>query len=337
MGIQLDLFGSDDDSPLARALAAQRSVLSLDADDLTAVLFAYLESRAILREGVSPGKLALGTRTLYAGRVKAFALWLRATSRRIDRLTNEDMHVYGAALLRRYSHGYARLSLQVARLCLRALNASGCNIPVPELPVMIRRRPAHEARTPPPWQSIRAAYSKLLRWSLCGENPSDLRLALAVSLLAHSGLRRSEALGARWADLDIRPGWLLVHGKGDRDRFVPLSPAAIAVLQAQARLRPDIGPEWPLLGCTSQPGRPLGRVRLWVLMRDWLVDSGLPPEASCHILRRACATEMVRQGSAISTVRAILGHTSASQTLAYVSDPPAEDRAAAVAALGGIS
>jgi integrase len=113
----------------------------------------------------------------------------------------------------------------------------------------------------------------------------DRAAASAVALLALTGARRSEVLGARWEHVDLGRGILTVpRSKSGRRRHIVLSAAAAAVLQLQPR-----SPEQPFVfPSTRRPGKPIEGVRaVWARAK---VASALPPETSLHDLRQPSLT-----------------------------------------------
>lgn len=132
-----------------------------------------------------------------------------------------------------------------------------------------------------------------------------------------SGLRVSEIIAAKLEDLKLEMGYLLVRGKGNKERIVPLGKSAQEALAAYLK-------QWRklLLGTKTSPllfpgrrGLKLTRQRVWQMVR--MASSSGGRNASPHMLRHSCATHMVENGADLRTVQTILGHADISTTQVY--------------------
>jgi len=138
-----------------------------------------------------------------------------------------------------------------------------------------------------------------------------------LELLYGGGLRVSEVADARLEDLKLDFGYILVHGKGDKERMVPLGIPAQQSLQKYLKDSRRV-----LAGYKSSPllfvgtgARRLTRQRVWQLVGKASLASGR--HASPHMLRHSCATHMVENGADLRTVQTILGHADVSTTQIY--------------------
>jgi integrase/recombinase XerD len=143
-------------------------------------------------------------------------------------------------------------------------------------------------------------------------------------------LRVSEITNAKLEDLKLEAGYMLVRGKGDKERVVPLGRSAQeALTEYLADSRPVLAAGKrsgaPVSGAalvTNSPllfiargGRKLTRQRVWQMVRAASAVSGRA--ASPHMLRHSCATHMVENGADLRTVQTILGHADISTTQVY--------------------
>jgi len=145
-------------------------------------------------------------------------------------------------------------------------------------------------------------------------------------------LRVSEVVSAKLEDLKLDAGYMLVRGKGDKERVVPLGKSAQdALTEYLKQSRPTLAAGKP--GKTSagtsatasaanspllfiaRGGRKLTRQRIWQMVRAASAASGRA--ASPHMLRHSCATHMVVNGADLRTVQTILGHADISTTQVY--------------------
>jgi integrase/recombinase XerD len=132
-----------------------------------------------------------------------------------------------------------------------------------------------------------------------------------------AALRVSEIIGVKLEDLKLDLGYLLVRGKGDRERIVPLGKGAQDSLTHYLRDPRRIlskGKSSPLL-FLGRGGRKLTRQRVWQMVRASSLSAGR--NASPHMLRHSCATHMVENGADLRTVQTILGHADISTTQVY--------------------
>jgi integrase/recombinase XerD len=155
-----------------------------------------------------------------------------------------------------------------------------------------------------------------------------------LELLYAGALRVSEIVNATLEDLKLESGYMLVRGKGDKERIVPLGkPAQDALSEYLAQGRPVLAgmrvakpaknatrvsivsaKNSPLL-FIARGGRKLTRQRVWQMVGEASAASGR--HASPHMLRHSCATHMVENGADLRTVQTILGHSDISTTQVY--------------------
>jgi integrase/recombinase XerD len=149
-----------------------------------------------------------------------------------------------------------------------------------------------------------------------------------LEVLYAGALRVSEITNAKLEDLKLEAGYMLVRGKGDKERVVPLGRSAQeALTQYLAESRPALA-AGPRSGASAKVsvanspflfiargGRKLTRQRVWQMVRAASAVSGRT--ASPHMLRHSCATHMVENGADLRTVQTILGHADISTTQVY--------------------
>ena len=144
-------------------------------------------------------------------------------------------------------------------------------------------------------------------------DPLDLRLAALIELLYGSGLRATELVSLpRNAIHPDRP-FLILKGKGGRERLVPISDRARA---AVALWRGQVPPDSPWLFPSGK--KHLTRVRLYQIVRALAGIAGIPPErVSPHVLRHAFATHLLEGGADLRALQALLGHADIATTEIY--------------------
>jgi integrase/recombinase XerD len=130
-------------------------------------------------------------------------------------------------------------------------------------------------------------------------------------------LRVSEIIGLKMEDLKLDLGYVLVRGKGDKERMVPIGRSAMEALESYlSKARPALvaGKNCPFL-FPGRGARPLSRQSVWAMVRASSLGTGR--HVSPHMLRHSCATHMVENGADLRTVQTILGHADISTTQVY--------------------
>ena len=151
--------------------------------------------------------------------------------------------------------------------------------------------------------------------------PEGLRLRCILELLYASGLRVSELARLPLAAARADARFLLVRGKGGKERLVPLGDPARAALGAYRDCRPHFlreGESSPwLFPSRSAPGA-LTRRRVAQLLKALAVEAGLDPaRLSPHVLRHAFASHLVDHGADLRSVQEMLGHADIATTQIY--------------------
>ncbi len=138
-------------------------------------------------------------------------------------------------------------------------------------------------------------------------------------LLYGSGLRVSEAVGLNWVGLDLEKNWVLVLGKGSKERQVPLSACARQALlgyrEAESSLGALLGPEDPVF--RNFRGSRLSARSVARILRKHLVRIALARDLSPHGLRHSFATHLLAAGADLRSIQEMLGHTLLSTTQRY--------------------
>jgi site-specific recombinase XerD len=129
------------------------------------------------------------------------------------------------------------------------------------------------------------------------------------------GLRASEVLGLRVEDIDSSRMLLWVrHGKGNKDRAVPLSPALLQALRGHwLRLRPTT---WLFPGQTPRGQRSLEALQR--VCRRAVAAAGFTKKVSLHTLRHSYATHLLEAGVDVVTIQRLLGHRDLQTTARYL-------------------
>jgi len=145
----------------------------------------------------------------------------------------------------------------------------------------------------------------------------SLRNRAMLEVFYAGALRVSESTSLKLEDVKLEMGYVLVRGKGDKERIVPLGRSAQEALSTYLRnARPNLaaGKTSPFL-FIARGAKKLTRQRVWQMVG--IASSSAGRHASPHMLRHSCATHMVENGADLRTVQTILGHADISTTQIY--------------------
>jgi integrase/recombinase XerD len=144
-------------------------------------------------------------------------------------------------------------------------------------------------------------------------DPNDLRLSALIELLYGSGLRATELVSLPRNAIQPDHPYIILKGKGGRERLAPVSDRARA---AVAAWRAHVASDRPWL-FPSGKGH-LSRIRLYQLIKALAADAGIPPDRiSPHVLRHAFATHLLEGGADLRALQAMLGHADIATTEIY--------------------
>ncbi|MET0364672.1 MAG: tyrosine recombinase [Sphingobium sp.] len=141
----------------------------------------------------------------------------------------------------------------------------------------------------------------------------DLRLSALIELLYGSGLRATELVSLPRAALRGDQPFLILKGKGGRERLVPISDRARAAVAVWKGYVPE---DSPFLFPSGKSY--LSRIRLYQIVRDLAAASGIDPtRISPHVLRHAFATHLLEGGADLRALQSMLGHADIATTQIY--------------------
>jgi integrase/recombinase XerD len=181
---------------------------------------------------------------------------------------------------------------------------------------------APRARRPLPKILSRADLDAMLDTAARDGSPEGRRLRLIVEMLYGAGLRVSELAGLPLAAVRGAEPFLLVRGKGDKERLAPLNDATRAALEDYLTVRESFLPKGETASRYLFPSRGkepfLTRRRFHQLLKDLALKAGLDPaKVSPHVLRHAFATHLVEGGADLRSVQTLLGHADIATTQIY--------------------
>ena len=146
-----------------------------------------------------------------------------------------------------------------------------------------------------------------------------LRDRAMIELLYATGLRVSELVGVRLADLHLDDHYLTCVGKGSKERLVPIGEQAAGWIRkyaGQARRELLKGRASPRLFVNARGGA-LSRVGFWKILKQHALKAGLSRAISPHVLRHSFATHLLERGADLRAIQLMLGHADLSTTQIY--------------------
>ena len=185
--------------------------------------------------------------------------------------------------------------------------------------------PAGDLRPPRAWKSLPRYLAPsevdLLLAQPDVTTPRGLRDRALIELLYATGMRVSELIGLRPADVNLEASYLTCTGKGDKQRIVPIGDEA--ALWVRRYLREARG---TLAGKRSIQrlfvnarggGAGLTRVGFWKILKGYARQAGLKASVSPHMLRHSFATHLLERGADLRAIQMMLGHADLSTTQIY--------------------
>jgi integrase/recombinase XerD len=185
--------------------------------------------------------------------------------------------------------------------------------------------PADDLRPPRAWKALPRYLTvdevdRLLAQPDTG-TPRGLRDRALIELLYATGMRVSELVGLRPADINLEASYLTCSGKGDKQRVVPIGDEAtrwVDLYLREARPRLVGKRKSPRLFVNARGGGPgLTRVGFWKILKAYARQGGLPASLSPHTLRHSFATHLLERGADLRAIQMMLGHADLSTTQIY--------------------
>ncbi|MDE6543401.1 MAG: tyrosine recombinase [Muribaculaceae bacterium] len=260
--------------------------------------------------------MAENTHTAYASDVTKLMEFLDAREREITSVTPADLHEFIAAMhdLGISARTQARI-ISSLRAFFTFLKIEGRAISNPaallEMPHIGEHLP--EILT---LQEIDAMIAACDTSDILGR-----RNAAIIELLYSCGLRVSELVNLPLSAIYLDEEFLLVQGKGSKQRFVPMSPSAKKAIVDWISLDRGTfvtGPKDPGTLFLNRRGQPLTRVMIFYIVRQLALQAGVVKKISPHTLRHSFATHLLEGGAPLNAIQMMLGHTSIATTEIYL-------------------
>ncbi len=150
-------------------------------------------------------------------------------------------------------------------------------------------------------------------------DPLGHRNRAIIEMLYGSGLRVSELVELKLSNMYLQDEYMLIEGKGSKQRLVPISPEAKKqfLLWLESRNLFPIHPEAVDYAFLNRRGRKLTRVMIFTIIKQLTAAAGIRKTISPHTLRHSFATHLLQNGADLRVIQQLLGHESITTTEIY--------------------
>lgn len=270
------------------------------------ILQAFLGYLATVR-GLSPRTL-----DAYGRDLRKLEAFLALMDRDLLHATEDDLRAFLASLDGNLSPSSIARMVSSIRRFYRYLVMQGIREENPAELLMAPRKP----RTLPQFLTVEEV-ERLLH-APNTRRPQGVRDRALLEVMYGSGLRVSETVELDVSHVDLSDGLVRVHGKGSKDRVVPLTDAAVEWV---SRYMETVRPGWNVRGSSrvflTRNGGHLTRVAVWKLLRKYARKAGIEKNVHPHMLRHSFATHLLMGGMDLRTLQTLLGHASLNTTQIY--------------------
>ena len=261
-------------------------------------------------------RLATNSVESYARDLGLLAEFSAGRGRSLPALTREDLEGLVRDLM---SEGRSPRSVARAVACFRGfyrflvVDGRATTSPAADL------RPPRAWKTLPRYLSVEEIDHLMAQPDV--RTPRGLRDRALIELLYATGMRVSELIGLRPADVNLEASYLTCTGKGDKQRIVPIGEeATIWVKRYVSEARTTLlrkRQSTRLFVNARGGGRGLTRVGFWKVLKGYARQAGLKSTISPHTLRHSFATHLLERGADLRAIQMMLGHADLSTTQIY--------------------
>jgi integrase/recombinase XerD len=254
--------------------------------------------------------LSLNTQQSYKRDIACLQSWAQKNGKQVERLERKDLREWIARMSR---DGLAPSSVA------RAVSAARGFFRFLMLDGHIKRHPAEDLHTPQRVSRLPQFLTEeeMERLLFAPDIKTDIgvRDRALLEVMYATGLRVSELCGLKTSDVDLDAGLVTCHGKGSKQRRIPIGKSAVHWLQRYAAIRKQFGSETKAEMFLHR-GRLLTRQAAWAIIKNYAAQAGVP-EISPHTLRHSFGTHLMQHGADSRSVQALLGHSDISTTEIY--------------------
>jgi site-specific recombinase XerD len=223
----------------------------------------------------------------------------------------EEIHAYQVYLVQEKKASWSAFNIAVCALRFLYGTTLGKDWAIPQIPL------AKKPKTKPVILSLKEVCTFL-------EAFANLKYRVLVMIVYATGMRHSEVQHLKVSDIDSQRMTIRIQsGKGNKDRYVPLSPTLLAWLRAYWKIaRPQ-----SYLFPGKVPGKPLSKDSVWKAIDRARIISGMSKAVTLRMMRHSFATHLLESGTNIRIIQTLLGHSSLNTTAIYTSVSNATIRA----------
>ena len=260
-------------------------------------------------------RMSPNTISSYARDLAGLDAFAERQGKTVESLERRDLEAFTRDMM---THGLAPRSVARAIACVRGLYKF----------LLIEKKipddPAEDLRAPRAWPAL-PKYLDLQEVDRLLQQPDvslprGVRDKALIELLYATGLRVTELLSLKAADINLEAGYLTCIGKGDKERIVPLGESAADWIRRYIReARPALmkGRKSAWLFVNAKGGTQLSRVGFWKVLKEYGIKAGVSRDLSPHVLRHSFATHLLERGADLRAIQMMLGHADLSTTQIY--------------------
>lgn len=272
-----------------------------------------LQQRNLTREFLSYIQVekGLSSNTLqsYKRDIARLQHWAEKKGKRLEELERKDIREWIASMSR---EGLAPTSVA------RAVSAARGFFSFLMLDGHVKRHPVEDIHTPQQHSNLPKFLTEeemeRLLFAPDIQTDTGVRDRALLELMYAAGLRVSETCSLKVSDIDIDGAIVTCHGKGSKQRRIPIGKSAVHWLQRYVAVRERLGSDNPILFLNR--GRALSRQMAWSIIKSHAARAQVP-EISPHTLRHSFGTHLIQHGADSRSVQAMLGHADISTTEIY--------------------
>jgi integrase/recombinase XerD len=260
-------------------------------------------------------RMSPNTISSYARDLAGLAAFAERKGKSVETLDRRDLEAFTRDMM---TQGLAPRSVARAIACVRGLYKF----------LLVEKKvgadPAEDLRAPRAWPAL-PKYLDIQEVDRLLQQPDvsvprGVRDKALIELLYATGLRVTELLSLKAADIKLDAGYLTCIGKGDKERIVPLGESAADWVRQYIReARPALlkGRKSSWLFVNAKGGTQLSRVGFWKVLKDYGIKAGVSRDLSPHVLRHSFATHLLERGADLRSIQMMLGHADLSTTQIY--------------------
>lgn len=268
--------------------------------DLTREFLSYIQ----VEKGLSANTLQSYQRDL-----RRLQNWAEKKNKPLEQLDRKDLREWIASMSR---EGLAPPSVS------RAVSAARGFFSFLMLDGHVKRHPADDIHTPQGNSHLPKFLTEeeMERLLFAPDIKTDIgvRDRAMLELMYAAGLRVSETCGLKVSDVDLEGAVVSCHGKGNKQRRIPIGKSAVHWVQRYLAVRAQLGSNNPILFLNR--GRALSRQVAWAIIKTYAAAAHVP-DISPHTLRHSFGTHLMQHGADSRSVQAMLGHADISTTEIY--------------------